>query len=228
MQTYNSTNDILSEVQALYKNITGRTSLSASETDIVYSSIIDAYQFCLLEYGVDTFKFQEQSTTENTTSGTNYIDLDEYIYKVVNGSVRIGDSLLGLIDETAIFQNDPELTQTGEPTNYAYMNSTDPNIVRLRLWPQPDAVYTVSMNVLKYPTDTITEFPTSLMSAIKNKAKSLSCMGLGMIQLCPAFDRAYESIIGKIKDGYLGGSPRHVGRSYIPTQNQSIEGRITQ
>jgi hypothetical protein len=194
----------------------------------VYSSIIDAYQFALLEYGVDTFKFQEQSVTEDTTSGTNYIDLDEYIYKVVNGSVRIPseDAPLGLIDESVIFQRDPDLSETGTPTHYAYMNSTDSNIIRLRLWPEPNATYTIYMNVLKYPEDTITEFPTYLMSAIKNKAKALSCLGLGMVHLEPAFNRAYEDIILKIKDGYNNTSARHVGRSYIPVFNPSIEGRI--
>ena len=135
MQTYNTVNDIQTEVEALYKNITGKPNLSAVEVDIVRSSIVDAYQFAILEYGVDTFAFQEQAVTHDTMAGTNYIDLDEYVYKVINGSVRIASemSMLGIIDENAIFQNDPDLSVTGTPTHYAYMNSTDPNIIRLRL-----------------------------------------------------------------------------------------------
>lgn len=228
MQTYNTVNDIKVEVEALYKNVTGRANLSAVEADIVQNSIVDAYQFALLEYGVDTFAFQEQAVTGDTTAGTNYIDLDEYVYKVINGSVRIESeqSLLGVIDENAIFQNDPDLSVTGVPTHYAYMNSTDPNIIRLRLWPEPDAVYTIALKVLKYPTDTITNFPTHLMSAIKNKAKSLSCLGLGMPQLVEPFNRAYEEIMAKVKDGYHNSSARHVGRSYIPSFQRGVESRI--
>jgi hypothetical protein len=228
MQTYNTVNDIQTEVEALYKNVTGRENLTAVETDIVQGSIIDAYQFALLEYGVDTFKFQETSVTGDTTSGTNYIDLDEYVYKVVNGTVRIPaeQAVLGLIDEVAIFQKDPELTETGRPTHYAYMSSGDPNIIRLRLWPEPDDTYTIYLNVLKYPTDTITNFPTFLQSAIKNKAKALSCIGLGLKGLDDGFNRAYEDIIAKVKDGYHNNNARHVHRAFIPTHSRSVEGRI--
>lgn len=228
MQTYNTVNDIQVEVEALYKNITGRPNLSAVEVDIVKNSIIDAYQFAILEYGVETFAFMEQAVTHDTTSGTNYIDLDEYVFKVVNGSVRIEDekSFLGLIDEVTIFQNDPDLSVTGVPTHYAYMNSTDPNIIRLRLWPEPDDTYTISLKVLKYPTDVITNFPTHLMSAIKNKAKELSCIGLGMPQQAPGFEKMYENIIAKVKDGYHNDSPRHVGRSYIPSFQVGLESRL--
>lgn len=228
MQTYSTVNDIKTEMEALYRNITGREYLSAIECDIVYSSIVDAYQFVLLEYGVDTFKFQEQAITSDTTAGTNYIDLDEYIYKVVGNSVRIADKevVLGLIDEKALFQTDPGLEQTGVPTHYAYINSTDPNVVRLRLWPTPDAVYTISMNVLKYPSDDIDEFPTYLMSAVKNKAKALSCLGLGMFAHIPGFNSVYEDIMAKIKDGYNNDGPRHIGRSYTPVRFRSVEGRI--
>ena len=216
MQTYTNKNAIKTEVEALYRNVTGK-GLSAVETDIVYSSIVDAYQFVIMEYGIETFKFQEQSQSVETTFGTNYVDLTEYVYKVVNGSVRIPSENhpLSLIDEVSIFQTDPDASITGVPTNYAYTNSDDPNVVRLTLWPIPDGAYTINLDTLMFPTDVITNFPTYLQSAIKNKAKGLAVMGLGIGQFKPQFDAVYEEIIAKVKDGYNNDGPRHVGRQRI-------------
>ena len=217
MQNYYTVNDIKTETEALVRNITGKEKLTAVEVDIVYSSIIDAYQYAIQEYGVDTFMFHQASETQATTSGTSYIELTEYVYKVVSGSVRIKaeNQTLSLIDELAIFQTDPNLDETGCPTHYAYTNSDDPNIVRLSLWPLPDAAYSIEMKVLKFPTDVLTNFPTHLQSAIKNKAKGLAVMGLGLGQLKPQFDSAYEEIMAKIKDGYNDDGPRHIGRRRI-------------
>jgi len=214
MQTYATVNTIKTEMEALYRNVTGKKAFTAIEADIVYSAIIDAYQFVMLEYGVDTFKFIEEADTVTCTAGTSYVDLDEYVYKVVNGSVRIAalGVNLGLINEIAIFQSDPALEATGVPSAYAYTNSDDVNVVRLALWPIPDSAYVISLRQLKYPTDAITSFPAQLMSAIKNKAKGLAAMGLGIGQLKIQFDMAYEEIIAKIKDGYNYDGPRHVGR----------------
>jgi len=229
MQLYNTVNDIKSEMEILYRNITGKPSFTAGEADVVYSSIIDAYLIVLMEYGIDNFKFNETDVSVTTTSGTNYVDLDEYIYKVVSGSVRIpeNDQLLGLIDEIAIFQTDPDDEFTGVPYAYSYKNSTDPNIMRLRLYPTPDATYTIQLKAMQFPTDVITNFPVHLMSAIKNKAKSLSCLGLGLVQLKPSFDNEYESFLQKIQDGFESDTPKHVGRTFDYNHTGSIENRIS-
>ena len=229
MRLYNTVNDIQNEMAILYRNLAGKDQFTAGEVDIVQSSIIDAYQIAIREYGITSFRFQEEDVTEATTSGTNYIDLDEYIYRVVPGSVRIPASgqQLGLIDEVAIFQRDPEAQETGEPTAYAYQNSGDPNVMRLRLYPTPDAAYTIYMKVLKYPTDVITNFPTDLMAAIKNKAKALSCLGLGVVQYKAGFDHEYEKAIAQLKDGYDFDGPKHVQRTHIVTPHRSIQSRIS-
>ena len=228
MRAYNTVNDIISETQQLYRNVTGRQTMTAVEVDIVRSSIVDAYQLVLLEYGVDTFSFHEESLTVDTVSGQDYVNLDEYIFRVITGTVRIvaESTPLGLIDEESIYQSDPGAKVSGLPSAYGYTNSDDPNVVRLILWPIPDSTYTISMKVLKLPTDEMTNFPTTLMSAIKNKAKSLSCLGLGMPQMQPSFDKAYEEVIEKIKDGYKGDGPRHIKRRVFSQAHRSVEGRI--
>jgi len=228
MRLYNTTNDIKTELEILYKNVTGRPNLTAIETDIIYSSIVDAMQYVLLEYGVETFKFQEQTIEVDTTSGTNYIDLDTYVYKVLAGTVRITaeDHILSVIDETQVYAVDPDLSETGLPDTYSFLNSGTLNVMRLLLYPTPDAVYTVTLNVLQYPEDELTEFPSNLMSAIKNKTKELAVLGLGMPQLQSGFRNAYEDIIAKIKDGYNDNSPKHIGRTYLVSNTRSIEGRI--
>ncbi len=229
MQTYNTVNDIKTEMEILYRNVTGKSSFTAGEADVVYSAIIDSYQMVLQEYGVANFRFQEVELTENTTTGTNYVDLDEYVYKVVSGSVRIPsrDTMLTLIDEVSIFQSDPRDDEVGLPLWYAYKGSDDPNIMRLRLYPTPNETFTIFLKVLKLPTDVITNFPTQLMAAIKNKAKALSCLGLGLTQLISAFDAAYDKSIKQIKDGYDNDGPKHISRSYIQPSYRSVEGRIS-
>ena len=224
MRLYNTVTDIKTEMEILYRNITGKPSLSAGEADIVYSAIVDAYQTVIKEYGVTDFRFQKQDDTETTTAGTNYVDLDEYIYRIVSGSVRIPAEhiTLGLIDEVAIFNIDPNDEQTGPPRSYAYKNSTDPNIIRMRLWPTPDAAYSISLQVLQYPTDVITNFPTDLMIAIKNMAKSLSCLGLGLTQYQVGFDRVYEKAMPQIKDGYEDDGQKHVQKSYYRQSAPSL------
>ena len=228
MRLYNTVNDITSEMEILYRNLTGKASFTAGEFDIVNSSIIDAYQFVIREYGVTNFRFQEQDVTVDTVTSQKYVDLDEFVYRVVSGSVRIPerDQVMSLIDEVSIFQNDPRDEQVGEPTMYAFKNSGDPNVMRLRLYPTPNQVFTIHLKVLKYPTDVITNFPTDLMSAIKFRAKSLSCLNLGIVQAKMGFDAEYEKTIAQLKDGYLEDGPIHVSRTYISVPVRSIEGRI--
>ena len=229
MRSYNTVNEIVSEIQQLLRNVTGRQELAAMERDVIQSAIIDAYQFVLLEYGITRFRFDEVETTLTTVADQNYVDLDEYIYGVKGGSVRIPSERvnLGIIDEAKIYNVDPGADYTGIPYAYAYGSSGDPNVLRVILYPIPDAVYTINLKAYKYPTDVMTEFPIDLMSAIKNKSKSLACLGLGLPQLQPGFDRAYEAMIERIKDGYDGDEPKHVQKRQFDVPRRSIEGRIS-
>lgn len=217
MQTQTTINEIRHEMETLFRNVAGRPELTANEADIVDAAIIDAFQEVLLEYGMEDFRFQEVSATVDTTSGTRYVDLDEYIYRVVPGSLRVSgqSTVLSLIDEQEIFALDPDLESTGLPQRYARAVSDDPNVMRLILYPIPDAAYTLNFTALKYPSDAITNFPIALCSAIKYKAKGLACMQLGIGQLKPQFDAAYENIITKVKDSYQAGTPKHVGRRVV-------------
>ena len=138
------------------------------------------------------------------------------------------NNLLVSVHNSAIDNIGPNDEHTGIPTAYAYKNSTDPNIIRMRLWPTPDAVYTISLQVLQFPTDVITNFPTDLMAAIKNKAKALSCLGLGLAQYKLGFDSEYEQSIAQIKDGYEDDGPKHVQKSYYSRPYQSLESRISE
>lgn len=228
MRTYQTNNELKVEVEALYRNITGRAQLTAIESDIVASALIDSYQEVLLEYGITEFRFQEVDVTVDTVSGQRYADLDEYVFKIVTGSARIAaeNNILVLMDEVGIYQSDPGADANGQPTHYAYGAPDDPNIIRVVFWPIPDAVYTVSFKVLKYPADVTTNFPVYLMSAIKYKAKSLACLNLGMPQLQPSFDKAYENIIAKVKDGFEEDGPKHVSRTVMTTSHSNVQGRL--
>jgi len=228
MRLYSTVNDIQTETEVLYRNLTGKSSFTAGERDIVYGCIIDAFLIVLMEYGIDNFKFREVDIEEDTTSGTNYIDLDEYIYKIIPGSVRIpaSNARLGVIDELEIFQTDPNDEASGEPYAYSYKSSTDPNIIRMRLYPTPNAAVTIALKALKMPTDLPTNFPVHLMNVIKTKAKALACLHLGVIQYKLAFDEEYKSSIIHIRNGFDDDQPKHINRTYRVPVTRSIESRI--
>ncbi len=227
MRTAITPNGIRVETEALYANVTGRKGFSAGEADIVVGSIIDAYQLVLLEYGVGDFVFHETSDTKTITAGTNYVDLDEYVFRVIPGTVRIASERITLssISEASMLQSDPNLEVTGIPTGYIYGASDDPDIIRLTLWPNPDAAYTLSFNSLIYPADDINNFPIAVHGAIKNKSKELSCIGLGIPHVAGGFKVIYDEMIAKIKDSYAG-APTHIGRSIITGTSRGIESRI--
>jgi hypothetical protein len=228
VRSYNTVNEIVSEIQQLHRNVTGRSELAALERDIIQSAIIDAYQFVLLEYGVARFRFDEIEIEMTTVAAQNYVDLDEFVYGLKGGSVRIPDerNSLGIIDEAKIFLVDPGADSDGIPYAYAYGSSGDPNILRVIFYPIPDAVYTIKAKAYKYPENEITEFPAELMSAIKYKSKSLAFLGLGLSQLQPGFERAYEQIVAKVKDGYDGDEAKHIQKREFDIPRRSIEGRI--
>ena len=229
MRLYNTVNGIQTEMETLYRNISGKPSFTAGERDIVYGAIIDAYLIVLNEYGLEDFHFEESDITADTTADTTYIDLDEYVFKIVPGSVRIPaeNSTLTIIDEVAIFQNDPDASASGRPYCYSYKSSTDPNILRVRLYPTPDAVYTLNLQVMTYPTDAITNFPVVLMNVIKLKAKELACLNLGLLNLKSGFKAAYDEAIVNLRDGYDDERPRHVTRTFLSRPRGNIQSRIS-
>jgi hypothetical protein len=229
MRTYKTANEIRSELEAAWRNVTGRAGFTADEADIVNNAIIDSYQLCLDEYGVGNFKFHKTEIDVDTTSGQAYVDLDQYVYRVLPGTVRIPaeDTILTLSDEAAIIATDPEWTEIGVPEQYTYQASSDPDTMRLGLWPVPNGTYTIKAWCLKYPSDAITNFPSYLVVAIKNKAKELACIALPMQQLAPGFKSIYEEAIMKVKNGYAE-APMHIGRSKFVRVGRSIESRIRQ
>ena len=226
MRIYSTVRGIKTEVEALFKNLTGKYPLSAVENDIVYGAIVDAMQIVLLEYGIENFTFSEQEETLTTVSGQNYVDLSTYAFKVIAGTMRIESekSLLSLIDEQGVYIADPDLSETGIPTGYYYVNSGSVNVVRLGLWPKPDAAYTIKCKVHQYPEDNLTNFPANLDTAIKLKSKAMACLGLGIISAKAGFDAAYEDIMKQVKDSYQEDTPKHVGVSlqlgYVPPYSE--------
>ncbi len=215
MQVYQTVAQIKDEFEILLRNITGRKQLTAGEVDIVNAAIIDAYQEVLLEYGITDFRFLEVDISVTTTSGANFVNLDEYVFRALPGTLRIKseNQLLSLIEEAEVYLVDPDGNEVGVPRSYFYRGSDDPNIIQIGLYPTPNSTFTITGRGMKYPTDVITNFPISVVSAIKYKAKALSCMHIGIGQLKPQFDDAYEKIIEKVKDSYEEDRPKHVGRS---------------
>lgn len=230
MRNQTTINEIESEFEALYRNVTGRGSLSAIEFDTVRASIIDAMQMVTLEYGIEPFRFHRIAQTTETTANQSYVDLLDHTYRVVSGTVRItsSDTFLSMIDEKAIFISDPDLSETGTPEFYAYgTNESNPDSLRLSLWPIPDNSYTLSLDTLRYPEEDLDSFPAALGFAIKLKAKSLSCSSLGLSANANNFEAHYSEVINKIKDGYSTETPKHVGRRIAIHRDRFGERRLS-
>lgn len=225
---YNTINQIKLEIEALYKNLSGKFPMTAMECDIVYGAITDAFQWVFMEYGLPRFKFKEEAITRDTTASQAYVDLPSYSLRIINGTVRIAaeDTLLSLIDEEMISQIDPNADETGRPTSYAYIPSGDPNVVRMGLWPTPDATYTIAMSVLQLPADDIQSFPIVLNAPIKLKAKELALLSLGLGNRTQEFAAAYERTITAIKETVSENVPKHVGIRVTEDRGYSMEGRL--
>ena len=65
------------------------------------------------------------------------------------------------------------------------------------------------------------------MAAIKNKAKELSCLGLGLLGYMAGFKVAYEDIIVNLRDGYDDDQPIHVTRTFMSRPGENIQSRIS-
>ena len=237
MELYTTANSIVTEMEAAYRNVTGKAGFSAGDIDIVNSSIMDAMQIVMLEYGLEDFKFYRKDISVDTVADTAYIDIEQFAFRVCPGTVRIPDKdkMLSLVDEESVFAVDPDLSQTGEPESYMYMAPSDIDTIRLRLWPTPDAVYTLKMSVMVPPTFAIENgransfdaFPAIVQSAIKYKAKALAAIQLGTLAaLAGSMDAAYNEIITKIKGGYRHNGPLSISMCQYNRPHRGIQSRL--
>jgi len=136
-----------------------------------------------LDRGVSSWRFLQANETENTTASTAYVDLKEYVFNIITGTVRIEseDRTLEPASLEYIYSTDPNRDEENVPEHYALDSSSDPEIIRLALKPIPDGVYTISFvaeTIIE--EDGISSFPAWMHGAIIDLATSIALRRLGL------------------------------------------------
>ena len=156
-----------------------------------------------MDYGISRWRFLQAADTEDTTADTSYVDLDENIFNIISGTVRIAseNATLAVWDLEAIYQVDPDANETGRPQMYALDSSGTAGIIRMQLWPIPDAVYTIAFVAEKImDEDSVSSFPPWLHTALKDRSMQLALRDLGFFQEAVVYGLSYQERLKMAKD----------------------------
>jgi hypothetical protein len=166
------------DIKVLFRNITGRKNPTFQEVELIRSSVNEALQRIGTKAVGRPYRFLNKEVSKATTAGTDYIDLEADILNIHQGTVRITseDTMLCEASLPLVKQIDvgDDFSQS-VPLLYA-LDSADagPNYIRMRLFPTPDAAYTVTMtttkilgaegigNIPSYMTGTLLDLSTAI------------------------------------------------------------------
>ena len=192
------------------ENLTYQEKLITS--DAINAAMVD---ICM-DYGISRWRFLQAADTEDTTAGTSYVDLDENIFNIISGTVRIAaeNVTLSVWDLEAIYQVDPDADQTGVPKMYALDSSGTAGIIRMQLWPIPNNIYTVAFVAEKImDEDSVSSFPPWLHTALKDRSMQLALRDLGFFQEAVVYGFSYQERLKMAKDSQGTDAPMVIGRA---------------
>lgn len=210
--------NITNGIEVYVRRLTDQEKLSFLEKKVVSDSINEAMQAICIDYGISRWRFRTSNQTVDTTAGQNYVDLTADVFNIVSGTVRIvaENSTLAPWDIEAIYSADPDGDQTGRPQMYALDSSGTANIIRLLLWPEPDAVFTISYTAeLMVDEDNVSSFPPWMHTALKAKSFQLALEDLGMAEEGFAFERRYDTALAQNKASQGNDGPQAVRRVQV-------------
>ena len=173
---------IQTKIITLFRRLAG-TSPTGNEKTIISDAINEALQKACLDSGVSRWRFIQSDCTATTTSGTEYVDLDENVFNVISGTVRIEGDSANLYESEleALYSSDPGRESTGRPLYYAVDASSDAETIRLRLSPIPDDAYTLDFVAeTLIDEDSVSSFPAWMHSMIIDLATSISLKRLAL------------------------------------------------
>lgn len=221
--------EVINRIETLVRRLTKQESLSYMEHKLVE----DAFNSAIVDMCVDTaiphWRFLLEDVTADTTSGTAYVDIDANVFNVISGTVRIEaeNATLDAKSLEALYSSDPGIEATGPPLYYAFDSSASVDQIRLRLWPVPDATYTIAFVAESIPDeDSIASFPSWMHSCLKDKAFELALRDLGLFIESAIYAASYEKRkhAHKQSQGYDG--PRHIRRRGGGPTTIDIQSRI--
>lgn len=174
---------VKTKIEVLVRRLSGKTNLTYDERQIVSDAINEAMQEICIDRGISRWRFLQTADTEDTTASTAYVDLDENIFNVISGTVRIAseDKILQVASLEYIYSTDPDQDDESCPDYYAFDSSGDPETIRLIFKPIPDAVYTISFIAESIvDEDSISSFPAWMHGAIIDLSTSIALRRLGL------------------------------------------------
>ncbi len=218
---------VKTKIEVLVRRL-GATTLTYDERQIISDAINEAMQEICVDRGISRWRFLQTADTEDTTAGTAYVDLDENIFNVISGTVRIAadNTVLDAASIEYIYSTDPDQDEQNRPQYYAFHASDDAETIRLIFKPIPDAVYTISFIAESIiDEDGISSFPSWMHSAIIDLATSIALRRLGIGD--PSFYEAQyrkKKQNAKASQGHDG--PMHINRvNYLPP-DYPLESRL--
>ncbi len=206
--------DIKVKIEVLVRRLSGKTNLTYDERQIVSDAINEAMQDICIDRGISRWRFLQTADTEDTTAGTAYVDLDENIFNVISGTVRIASEgkTLSVASIEYIYSTDPKQDSQSCPDYYAFDSSGTPETIRLIFKPIPNAVYTISFIAESIvDEDGISSFPAWMHGAIIDLSTSIALRRLGLGD--PAFYKnEYRERKQNAKESQGGDSAQHINR----------------
>lgn len=224
--------EIVDGIENLLRRLTGKESPSYQDRKTIDNAFNAALTDLCMDKGISHWRFLQAADTEDTVAATAYVDLDENIFNVISGTVRIeADNVtLSPMSIEYNYSQDPDQNDTGRPELYALSSSTDAETMRMILKPIPDAVYTISFMGESVPDeDSISSFPVWTHACLKDKATINALIDLGMadraaITIAALVD-SYEKRKQNNKASQGHDIPRHINRPFSVHHGGSLESR---
>lgn len=180
-----------------------------------------------LDRGISRWRFLQTADTEATTAGTAYVDLDENVFNVISGTVRIPDEnvTLEVASIEYIYSTDPDQDEQNRPQYYAFDSSGDPETIRLIFKPIPDAVYTIHFIAESIvDEDGISSFPAWMHGMVIDLATSIALRRLGLGD--PEYYKSkYKERKQNAKSSQGHDGPMHISRVNIIPPEFPIQSR---
>ncbi len=210
---------IKTKIEVLVRRLSGKTNLTYDERQIVSDAINEAMQDICTDRGISRWRFLQTADTEDTTAGTAYVDLDENIFNVISGTVRIPDEdiTLDVASIEYIYSTDPDQDDEACPQYYAFDSSGTAGIIRLIFKPIPDAVYTIYFIAESIvDEDGISSFPSWMHGAITDLSTSIALRRLGLGDP-EYYENKYKKRKQNAKASQGHDGPMYINRvNYIP------------
>lgn len=220
--------EIVDGIEILFRRLSGRESPTYLERKTIDNAINAAMHDLCLDRGIGSWRYRQADDTEDTTVDTAYVDLDENIFNVINGTVRIEveNITLSPMSIEYNYSSDPNQDDTGTPDHYCLESSSDAETMRMRLKPIPNAVFTISFVGESIPDeDSISSFPAWTHACLKDKATENALRDLGFFNEAMAFKQSYEKRKQDNKASQGLDVPIHVNRVGVQPR-RGIQSRI--